>query len=331
MQYVQFGNTGMEVSRFCLGAMTFSRQLDLEGSRRVVDEAIERGVNFIDTAESYGDSEEFLGKILEGRRDNVYLATKVYNKRARDKHAARNSRQNIIFSLERSLRLLKTDHVDLYQLHHPDAQTPIEETLSTLDQLVKQGKIRYIGVCNHYAWQMAYMIGLANTFQWEPIVSIQCRYNILDRPIEVETVPMSKKFNLAIMAYGPLCGGVLSGKYKRGQAPPEGTRAEKDKTLQQLLGNPKSFDVLDKLNEIAKRNSVALNQLAILWMMAKSYITTPILGGTKPEHFRTIYDIADKNISEADVKEIDQISGEFIYRQFQNQPVKEGPALAEQW
>lgn len=323
----------MEVSRFCLGAMTFSRKIDFDGTARIMDEAMEHGVNFIDTAESYGESEDFVGRSLQqgGKRDRVYLATKVYTKRARDGHSGRNSRTNILFSLERSLRLLRTDHVDLYQLHHPDADTPIEETLSTLDHLVKQGKIRHIGVTNHYAWQMAYMIGHCNTWGWEPLVSIQCRYNILDRPIEIETVPMAKKFNLAIMAYGPLCGGLLSGKYHRGQPAPQGTRAEKDKTLQKMLENSKTFDVLDRLNEIARRNGVQLSQLAILWLMAKPYLTTPILGGSKAEHFRSIYDIADRSLSENDVKEIDDLTGDYAYRPFQNQPVREGPALAEQW
>src|SRR5437762_5443829 len=167
MQYIRFGNTGMQVSRLCLGAMMFSRKMDFETSRRTIDEAIERGVNFIDTAESYGESEEFLGRILEGRREKIYLATKVYTKRARDGRVGRNSRVNLLHSLERSLKLLRTDYVDFYQLHHPDPDTPIEETLSTLHRVVRQGKVRYIGVSNHYAWQMAHMIGLSNTFHWE--------------------------------------------------------------------------------------------------------------------------------------------------------------------
>lgn len=333
MQYISFGNTGMQVSRFCLGAMSFSRTIDFDATGRVIDEAIDRGVNFIDTAESYGDSEDFIGRALQtdGKRDRIYLATKVYTKRARDGRAGRNSRTNIIFSLERSLKLLRTNHVDLYQLHHPDADTPIEETLSTLDQLVKQGKIRHIGVTNHYAWQMAYMVGLSNTWGWEPLVSIQCRYNILDRPIEIETMPMAKKFNLAIMAYGPLCGGLLSGKYQRGQPPPKGTRAERNQSLQKMLQNPRTFDVIDRLNQIARRNNMQLNQLAILWLLAKPYLTSPILGGSKPEHFRSIYEIADRSLPENDVKEIDELSSDFIYRPYQNQPVTEGPALAEQW
>jgi aryl-alcohol dehydrogenase-like predicted oxidoreductase len=332
MKYTRFGNTGMEVSRLCLGGMMFSRKMEFDTSRRAIDEALDRGINFIDTAESYGDSEDFIGRAIDGRRDRIYLATKVYTKRARDGRVGRNSRVNLIYSLERSLKLLRTDHVDLYQLHHPDADSPIEETLSTLDALVRAGKIRYVGVCNHYAWQMAYMIGAANAFKWEPLVSIQARYNILDRPIEVETVPMCRKFNLALMAYAPLCGGMLTGKYKRNHPQQvQGTRAADDKKLQALLRNDAAFDVIDRLNDIARRNDLALNQLAILWLMSKPFVTTPILGGSTPEQFRPLYDISDRELSPADVKQIDEISAGFIHRRFENQPVKEGPALAEQW
>lgn len=329
MQYVQFGKTDLKVSRLCLGTMTFSRQLDLDQSRQVVDEAIDRGVNFIDTAESYDDSEEFLGKILQGRRDKVSLATKVYRQRAGEQHG-RNSRENITHSLERTLRLLKTDHVDLYQLHHPDPHTRLDETLDVLDHFVKQGKVRYVGACNHYAWQMSAMIERAERFGWDPIVSIQARYNVLDRAIEMETVPMSMRYNLAMMAYAPLGSGLLGGKYKRNQPIPAGSRGEDDVKLQKRLKDPKLFDALEHLEQIAQRNKLTLPQLAIVWMLAKPYITTPIIGGTKPEHFRAIYDIADTRLSDADVSEIDTLSAQFIYRPFQNQAMKEGAPLSDQ-
>src|SRR5438874_2423496 len=141
MKYVRFGQTDMNVSRLCIGGMTFSRKIDADGTRRVVDEALDRGVNFIDTAESYGESEDFLGRALQGRRDKVYLATKVYTRRAGEE-LGRNSRANIEVSLDRSLQQLRTDRVDLYQLHHPDPKTPLDETLATLDRAVKAGKVR---------------------------------------------------------------------------------------------------------------------------------------------------------------------------------------------
>ena len=328
MKYVRFGNTGMEVSRLCLGGMMFSRVIDADGTRRIVDEALDRGINFIDTAESYTDSEDFLGRALEGRRERVYLATKCYTKRARDGRCGRNSRVNLLFSIEHSLRQLRTDYVDLYQLHHPDPVTHVDETLSTLDLVVKQGKARHVGVTNHYAWHVAYMMSLAKANGWEPVVSLQARYNILDRVVENESFPMSRRFNLAFMAYAPLCGGLLSGKYARGQPPPDGARAARgDEKLQRRLGDQRAFDVIDQLKPIAEREGLSLNQLAILWLMFDPYVTSVIIGGSRPEHFRAAYDVADRKLSEQTMREIDDLSREFCYREFENQPVRGGPPV----
>ena len=326
MQYVRFGNTDMSVSRLCLGGMMFSRKIDPEGTRRVIDEALDRGVNFIDTAESYTDSEDYIGRALEGRRENVLLATKVYAKRAGEQ-IGRNSRANIESSLDRSLRQLRTDHVDLYQLHHPDAETPLDETLETLDRAIGAGKVRHVGVTNHYAWQCAAMIERAKARGFDRIVSIQCRYNILDRAVEVETVPMAQRFGLAMMPYAPLCGGMLTGKYERGRTNRAGNRAEGDTKLQKLLENDAAFDVIDQLKTIAAEQAVTLAQLAMLWLMAQPHVTTPILGGSKLEHFRPMYEIADRQLAEDVVKRIDEISCGFVHRRFENQPVKEGAPL----
>lgn len=327
MKYVRFGHTDMNVSRLCLGGMMFSRKIDPDGTCRVIHEALERGVNFIDTAESYTDSEDYIGRALEGRRDKVSLATKVYTQRAGEEHG-RNSRANLELSLERSLKQLRTDRIDLYQLHHPDPKTLLDETLETLGRAVKAGKVRYVGVTNHYAWQMAWMIGRAQMLNLAPIVSIQCRYNVLDRVVETETVPMAARFGLAMMAYAPLCGGMLSGKYRRGQSTQQGTRSEDDKKLQALLSNDKAFDTIDRLIEIARREKLELPQLAMLWLTSKPYPTTPILGGSKPEHFRIMYDIADRELPAEVVGEIDELSMPFIYRRFENQPMREGPPVS---
>jgi aryl-alcohol dehydrogenase-like predicted oxidoreductase len=327
MKYVRFGSTEMNVSRLCLGGMMFSRKIDPEGTRRVVDETLDRGVNFIDTAESYTDSEDYIGGALQGRRDKVYLATKLYTQRA-EGDVGRNSRANIEISLDRSLRQLRTDRVDLYQLHHPDPKSPLDETLETLDRAVKAGKVRYLGVTNHYSWQTAWMIARAQWLGFDPIVSAQCRYNVLDRVVETETVPMATRIGLAMMAYAPLCGGMLSGKYRRGQTVKSGTRSEEDKKLQALLSNDKAFDVIDTLTSIARREGVELPQLAMLWLMSKPYLTTPILGGSTPEHFRIMYDIADRELPAAVLSEIDAASTPFIYRPFENQPMREGPPIS---
>jgi aryl-alcohol dehydrogenase-like predicted oxidoreductase len=327
MKYVRFGHTEMNVSRLCLGGMMFSRKIDPDGTRRVIDEALDRGVNFIDTAESYTDSEDYIGRALEGRRDKVYLATKVYTQRAGE-DIGRNSGANVGSSLDRSLKQLRTDRVDLYQLHHPDPKTPLDETLAALDRAVKAGKVRYVGVTNHYSWQMAWMIARAQQLGFDPIASIQCRYNALDRVVETETVPMATRFGLAMMAYAPLCAGMLTGKYRRGETVLGGTRSEDDKKLQALLSNEKTFEVIDALAEIARREGLQLPQLAMLWLMSKPHLTTPILGGSKPEHFRIMYEIADRALPAEVVSEIDAATTAFIYRPFENQPMREGPPIS---
>jgi aryl-alcohol dehydrogenase-like predicted oxidoreductase len=326
MQYVQFGKTDSNVSRLCLGGMMFSRKIDPDGTRAIIDEALDAGVNFIDTAESYTDSEDYIGRALEGRRDKVFLASKLYTKRAGE-NVGRNSRANIEFSLDRSLKNLRTDRLDLYQLHHPDAETRLDETLETLGRAQKSGKVRFIGVTNHYAWQCTLMIERARRLAFDPIVSLQFRYNILDRMVEVESVPMAQRMGLATMAYAPLCAGMLTGKYNRGERQKAGTRSEGDEKLQELLSNEAAFDVIDGLRAIAEREALKLNQLAMLWLMSKSYLTTPILGGSRPEHFRDMYAVADRKLSEATVKQIDELSRGFIHRRFENQPIKDGPIV----
>jgi len=328
MKYVRFGNTGMQVSRFCLGTMTFGGKLDRAACKRVVDEALDHGLNFIDTADSYGDSEEVLGEVLSPeQRNRLFLATKVFRQLCRDGRVARNSRVNIINSLERSLRLLKTDYVDLYQLHHPDEDAAIEETLETLDRLVKQGKVRYVGVSNHYAWQMAYMLGLCRAHGREPLASIQANHSILDRQVERSTVPFCNKFNIAMMCYGPLCGGILTGKYLGHEQPPEGTRAAGFKRMVEYLEDESVQGLLRELEDMAKDQGLGMNQLAVLWLMAKPHATTIILGGTKPEHFSQIYEIADRQLPEEVVERIDELSAQRVYTPFMNQSFRDAPGL----
>jgi 1-deoxyxylulose-5-phosphate synthase len=328
MKYVMFGNSGMQVSRFCLGTMTFGNKIDTKTADTVLAEALDNGVNFVDTADSYGESEQVLGKILNSsRREKIFLATKVFKQFCRDGKAARNSRTNIINSLERSLSLMNTDYVDLYQLHHPDDKTPIGETLAALDSLVKAGKIRYIGVSNHYAWQMAAMLGEAKLHNWEPLISIQASYDILDRQIEQETVPFCNRYNIAIMCYGPLSGGILTGKYLHSKKPPEGTRAEQNKLLKQYLKDEIVEHIVEELEEISKKNNIPMNQLAILWLMSKPHATSIILGGSKLEHFNSIYEIADQNLPEEITQRIDNVSKPRIHAAFKNQPITIGPVI----
>ena len=328
MQYVMFGNTGMKVSRFALGAMTFGSRLDLPEAARVVDEAIDHGVNLIDTADSYGDSEQLLGQILSpDKREKVFVATKVFRRFCREGRVGRNSRTNIVNSLERSLRLLNTDYVDLYQLHHPDDETPIEKTLDILDSLVDQGKIRYIGVSNHYAWQMALMLGESKLHGWAPLVSLQANYSILDRQIESEAVPLLSKLNIALMCYGPLCGGILTGKYHGPEGIPGGSRGATNRKVVEYVEDPGVRSIVAALVAIALECGLGMNQVAILWLMAKPYATTLILGGTRPEHFADIYSIAEQSLPPEVIGRIDALSASRVHTDFANQPFRWGPGL----
>ena len=335
MQYAMFGNTGMQTSRLALGTMTFGQRLDTDETRQVIDQALDAGVNLLDTADSYGPSEEVLGQILsqDGRRERVYLATKVFRRFCRDKKVARNSRVNILSSLEHSLKLLKTDYVDLYQLHHPDELTPIDETLAVLEQIIRQGKVRYVGVSNHYAWQMAYMLGRQDAQRLNPIVSYQANYNILDRQIEREATPFLKRFNMALMCYGPLCGGILTGKYHDEQGEPrfpDGSRGAKAKKMQHYVEDETVQQVVTELRGLAQEQDLSLNQLATLWLLAKPYVTTVLMGGTRIEHFQQILEVADRELPEEVVQRIDDLSAPRVDTHYMNQPMAAGARLEGQ-
>ena len=329
MDYVKFGNAGIEVSKLCLGCMDFPVRLEEQEAARVVDTALDHGINFLDTADAYtqGESEEVLGRLIKGKRDEIILATKFWVKMYDRPTGGGCSRVHLMHAVEDSLRRLQTDRIDLYQLHHPDPNTPVEEVLSTLDTLVKQGKIRYVGVSNHYAWQMAHMLGVSALHDWEPLVSIQCRYNILDRVIENETVPFCQRFNIAMMTYGPLDGGILTGKYRRGEELPEDSRLAHSRHGRRRLTEA-VFDILDELKKIAEKYRIRLNELAIAWVLSKPYVTCPILGGSKPEHFTQVYGTVDREIAPEDLQRIDELSERYRYRTFENQGIVQGAPLA---
>lgn len=331
MQYARFGNTAMNVSRLCLGTMHFgSDHLDPDACARVVDEAIDNGVNFIDTAEGYGPSEGILGPIVSGKRDRVFISTKVFSLHTHDDHCGRNSRHNILKSCEDSLAKLKTDYIDLYLLHHPDPDTPLEETVQILDELVRDGKVRYFGCSNHYAWQMALMLGCAARHGWRPVVTNQVCYNIIDRPAEVEFVPFGKKMNVPIMAYSPLSGGLLTGKYERGQPLPEDSaiKTRFGGKLERMHETNDVHHVLDRLRPIAAEHQVSLAQLSLMWLLAKPAAGTVIVGGSRPEHFTPAYEIADRELAPEVVECIDALSERQVYKYFRNQPFTDGPGMA---
>lgn len=333
MKYIKFGNAGVEVSALCLGAMTFYEQCDEDTAIGIVRKAYDVGVNFIDTADSYGrgKSEEFLAKALKGIREGVFLATKFFVPYTPDRRLGGGlacSRKHIIQYVDNSLRRLQTDYIDLIQLHHPNPKVSAEEELSTLDTLVKQGKVLYIGVSNHYAWQMAHLLGVSALRGLEPIVSIQCRYNMLDRVVEMETVPFCQRFNIAMMAYGPQDGGILTGRYKRGEPIDPESRLGKIKSMQSKLTD-ELFDVLDKIQQVADKYGIGMNQLAVRWVMDQPLCVIPIIGGSKPEHFDPLYEVVDLEIEPADMQYLTELTQQYRYGEFGNQPMTGGtsPAL----
>jgi len=332
MQYISFGNSGMKVSRLSVGAMGFgnSPEMDEKACAQVLDEALDHGINLVDTADSYKNSEEMLGKVLTPeKREKVFLATKVFRRPKGEKELGRNSRENISRSLENGLRLMNTDYVDLFQLHHPDPQTPIDETMSALDELVKQGKVRHVGVSNHYAWQMAYMLGVSRVNDFASIVSLQANYNILGRQIEMETVPFCQKFNIALMCYGPLDGGILTGKYL--DSVPEKSRATWNRRTRQTTEEEIVHDIVTRLAKVSEEINIPMNQIALLWLLSKEYATTILLGGSRPEHYSQIYGAIEKTLPEEIVEMIDNVSLPRIYQEFGNQPHKFAPELGKEF
>lgn len=330
MQYVRLGNAGISVSRLSIGCMDFPMRFEKSEAQEVLDAAIHQGINLLDTADAYRGSEEALAPLIKGKRDKLLLATKFWVNHDKRPNGGGCSRVHIIRALEESLQKLETDYVDLYQLHHPDDKTPVEETLSTLDTLVKQGKIRYIGVSNHYAWQMAHMLGVSALHNWEPLVSVQCRYNILDRPVEVEILPFCRRFNVGTLIYSPLNWGALTGKFKRGEAPPKSARLSRSPTYEKKMTD-EVFDILDKLGEIAAKYEIGMNQLAIAWLLSKQVVSTVVLGGTKREHFEQLYGACELHVDAADIKLIDEISDARKYIPFHNQAVVGGSPVAMNW
>ncbi|MDR0360122.1 MAG: aldo/keto reductase [bacterium] len=283
MEYRALGRTGVQVSELCLGCMMFGRRTGAEDSYGIIDRALDAGINFLDTANVYarGQSEEFTGEALRrnGHRARVVLATKVNGPMADDDpNAYGTSRRHIIEQCEASLRRLQTDYVDLYQMHRPRPNIAIDETLRALDDLVRAGKVRYIGTSTFAAWQLVDALWAAKELGLNRFVCEQPPYNILDRRIERELVPMAQTYSFAIIPWGPLGGGMLTGKYERGTAPPEGSRfATGDANLQRRFTD-RVHDVTDGLRPLASAKGCTLSQLALAWCLHQPGVTSPIIG-----------------------------------------------------
>ena len=294
MHHVRFGRTGLKVSRLCLGTMTFGYQCDEDTSFAIMDAAAEAGIDFIDTADMYplgappdlfGRTEEIVGKWLKGRREEFIVATKCFFPTGRKAWESGNSRHNIMRSVEISLKRLGTDYIDLYQVHSWDAETRVDETLTAMDDLVKSGKVRYVGCSNFLSYQLARSVGRAEVLGVSGFECVQPRYNMLFRENERELFPLCAEENIAVIPYNPLAGGFLSGKHMRG-APTEGGRFTLGFAAgryQDRYWHDRMFDTVDQLRPIAEEAGVSMATLAVQWVLANPTITSPIIGASRPD------------------------------------------------
>ena len=275
MEYRSLGRTGAQVSPLCLGVMTFGWKTEQGEATRIVDKFIEAGGNFIDTANVYGrgKSEEILAEALSGgKRDQIFLATKAHGRMGDGPNDWGNTRFSLMRMCEDSLRRLKTDHIDLYQIHRPDSKVPIDETLRALDDLIRQGKVRYIGTSTYAAYQLVESFWASEKYGLNRFVSEQPPYHILDRRIERELIPVALSYGVGIIPWSPLAGGKLTGKYRKGEAKPENSREDPEKFA------PRTWEVLEALEKHAAEKGTTLMAFALAWNIAQKGITSPIIG-----------------------------------------------------
>ncbi|MFE0591177.1 aldo/keto reductase [Micromonospora echinospora] len=292
MTFRRLGDSGLVVSVVGVGCNNFGRKLDLPGTRAVVDAALDAGINFFDTADIYGQpqgaSEEMLGAALRGRRDDVVLATKfgmdMHGMNGPD-HGARGARRYVARAVEASLRRLGTDHIDLYQMHEPDPGTPVEETLAALDDLVRAGKVRYLGNSNFSGWQIADADWTARTAGTTRFVSAQNHYSLLERAVETEVVPACERFGLGLLPFFPLADGLLTGKYRRGEQPPAGSRLSGGGRYAQRFATA-DWDTIEAIGAYADQRGLTMLQVAIGGLAAQPAVTSVIAGATTPEQVR---------------------------------------------
>ncbi len=295
MKTRKLGRTGLKVSAICLGTMTFGHQCDERTSFAILDRAAERGVSFLDCADIYpvppspdtaGGSEVILGKWLEGKRDRFVVATKCRMRVGHGPNDEGLSRRHVLAAAEQSLRRLRTDYIDLYQPHMPDPDTPQDETLRALDDLVRQGKVRYLGCSNYPAWQLALALGMSERLGLARYDCVQPRYNLLYREIEAELLPLCRDQGVGVIAYNPLAGGFLSGKYRLQEVPPAGTRFTLGKTgdlYRQRYWQQAQFEAVEHLKQFFGPRGRSLVQVAVAWVLAQPGITSAIVGASRPE------------------------------------------------
>ncbi len=312
MEYRNLGASGLQVSAVGLGCNNFGRRCDAAQTKTVVDKAIELGVTFFDTADIYGPrglSEEYLGAALKEHRRNVVIATKFAGPMGDGPLWGGASRRYVFEAVDASLRRLGTDYIDLYQIHFPDVKTPIEETMRALDDVVRAGKVRYIGCSNFAAWQVVESQWVARGQHLTPFVSAQNQYNLLDRRIERELAPACQKYGLGVLPYFPLANGFLTGKYRPGEPPPEGTRlaAMQGRGAEQTLTDA-NYEMLGKLESFAGERGHSMLDLAIGWLASQPFVSSVIAGATKPEQIEQNVAAAAWKLTGEEMAEVGKIT-----------------------
>jgi aryl-alcohol dehydrogenase-like predicted oxidoreductase len=319
MEYRLLGRSGLKVSRMTIGTMTFGASgvaknagsLNLSDSKRIVDLCVDAGVNLIDTANAYssGASEEILGEILGGKRkDGVLIATKARFPMGSGPNDSGSSRHHLIAACEASLRRLKTDVIDLYQLHEWDGQTPLEETMEALDTLVRDGKVRYIGCSNFAGWHLMKALGLSELNKRHRFVSQQIHYTLEAREAEYELLPIAIDQGLGVLVWSPLAAGLLSGKHRRNQAAPEGTRQFAGWTEPPIRDENRLFDIVDILISIGESRNVSAAQVALAWLLYRKPVTSIIIGGRTESQFKENLSSTDIKLTNEELDRLDQIS-----------------------
>ena len=312
MEYRNLGRTGTKVSTLCLGCLMFGRRTDESDSMDIIDRAIDEGINFLDTANSYnrGLSEEIMGKAFKrnGKRSRIVLATKVHFRMDdEDPNAQGNGRRHIIEQCEASLRRLQTDYIDLYQIHRPCPDIPIDETLRALDDLIRAGKVRYIGSSTFAAWQVVESLWVSKELGLNRFISEQPPYHLLDRSIERELVPVAQTYGLALIPWSPLAGGFLTGKYRRGEPRPADARYQDESQRPELFSDA-AFDVLDVVVAISEEKGCTPGQFALAWCTHQPGITSPIVGIRTMEQLETNLEAINVQVTDEDRGRIDQVA-----------------------
>ncbi|MBB2900350.1 aryl-alcohol dehydrogenase-like predicted oxidoreductase [Kineococcus radiotolerans] len=318
MEYRRLGRSGLRVSTITMGTMTFGGRggfaavgnTDVAQARRQVDLALDAGVNLFDTADMYSDglSEEITGEVLEGRRDDVLLATKARMVVGPGPNDGGASRHHLVRSVERSLRRLRTEHIDLYQIHEWDGQTPLEETLEALDTLVRSGKVRYVGASNYTGWQLMKALATSDARGYQRYVSQQIHYTLQARDAEDELVPLTLDQDLGILVWSPLAGGLLSGKYRRGASAPEGSRHLGEWSEPPVHDEEKLYDVVDVLVEVGAAHGVSAAQVALAWLLGRPGVTSLVVGARTEEQLSDNLAAADLVLDAEERARLDAVS-----------------------